>query len=319
MDEYRARTDLLDEKGRLTRSRRSAYDTYIYNKEDARGKLSEWERCFVFGPRFALEIDYGHTPRAGIAEVRLTDFETDEQLTSGGVHRFPGDAFDLDFSCGEEHTVKYENGDLYLLLTLYDGVRRVKIRSSRFEGDFSCADDGLGLYTTENLGARRFLSRGFRCHPELSGFLRVNNLDYVLDGRTFFYSESVRGAWAGKLPYLRGFGSTELPGGVLSITVSDGEDGAPENALFYGGEMIPLSRAFLKQTAPGAGKLWYISDSERRLHLRFTPEHEYTVRRRPFLAKDELHQTFGTLSGTADLPDGEHLIIEDMPFCCEEH
>ena len=76
MDEYRARTDLLDEKGRLTRSRRSAYDTYIYNKEDARGKLSEWERCFVFGPRFALEIDYGHTPRAGIAEVRLTDFES---------------------------------------------------------------------------------------------------------------------------------------------------------------------------------------------------------------------------------------------------
>ena len=107
MEKYRAPAELLNEKGRLARPGWSAQDNFIYNKEAAGGGLSEWERYFVTGASFALEISYGHTRSGGIAEVRLTDPETDERYASGTVQAFPGDAFDLDFSCGEEHTVKF--------------------------------------------------------------------------------------------------------------------------------------------------------------------------------------------------------------------
>ena len=150
MEEYRAPAELLNEKGKLARPGWSAQDDFIYNKEAAGGGLSEWERYFVTGASFALEISYGHTRSGGIAEVRLTDLETDERYASGTVQAFPGDAFDLDFSCGEEHTVKFENDDLYLLLTHYGGVRRIQFRSERFEGDLSCANDGDGIYTAES-------------------------------------------------------------------------------------------------------------------------------------------------------------------------
>ncbi len=192
MEEYRAPAELLNEKGKLARPGWSAQDDFIYNKEAAGGGLSEWERYFVTGASFALEISYGHTRSGGIAEVRLTDLETDERYASGTVQAFPGDAFDLDFSCGEEHTVKFENDDLYLLLTHYGGVRRIQFRSERFEGDLSCANDGDGIYTAEALAGKQFYYRGFRCFPGLSGYLRMHNRDLPLDAQTFLFSESVR-------------------------------------------------------------------------------------------------------------------------------
>ena len=214
MEEYRAPAELLNEKGKLARPGWSAQDDFIYNKEAAGGGLSEWERYFVTGASFALEISYGHTRSGGIAEVRLTDLETDERYASGTVQAFPGDAFDLDFSCGEEHTVKFENDDLYLLLTHYGGVRRIQFRSERFEGDLSCANDGDGIYTAEALAGKQFYYRGFRCFPGLSGYLRMHNRDLPLDGQTFLFSESVRAVMPRGDVYLRAFGSACVDGHV---------------------------------------------------------------------------------------------------------
>lgn len=318
MEEYRVPAELLDEKGKLSRPGWSAQDDFIYNKENAGGGLSEWERYFVTGASIALEISYGHTRSGGIAEVRLTDLETDERYTSGGVQAFPGDAFDLDFSCGEEHTVKFENDDLYLLLTHYDGVRRVQFRSERFEGDLSCANDGDGIYTAEALSGKQFYTRGFRCFPGLSGYLRMHNRDLPLDAKTFLFSESVRAMMLRGDAYLRLFGSTCVEGHVISLALSDGAESEQENALFYDGTLCKLGRVYMKRSSSDPLRPWYISDSTRRLHLEFEARHEYRVRRRAMLLRSEVRQYFGTLSGTVELPDGEILPIEDMYIFCEE-
>lgn len=318
MEEYRARTELLDEKKRLSHPGTSAQDRFIYNKENAAGKLSEWERWFLADPSFMLEINYGHTPHAGVAEVRYTDLETDERYISGGSRLLPDDAYDLDFSCGEEHAVKYENGGLYLLLTHYDGVYRVQFRSDRFEGDLSCADGGDGIYTAEALPGRQFYYRGFRCFPELSGYLRVHNRDVPLDARTFLFSESVRALMPRGERYLRLFGSVSAGGRVIGLSLSDGADSAGENALFCDGTLCPLGRVYVKRSASDPLRPWYISDSGGRLHLELKVEHEYRVRRRALLTVSELRQYFGTLSGTVELPDGEIVPIGNMHISCEE-
>ena len=183
MEEYRAPAELLNEKGKLARPGWSAQDDFIYNKEAAGGGLSEWERYFVTGASFALEISYGHTRSGGIAEVRLTDLETDERYASGTVQAFPGDAFDLDFSCGEEHTVKFENDDLYLLLTHYGGVRRIQFRSERFEGDLSCANDGDGSAPVMLRDAR--LDELLAAHHQAAGMSGLGGASGFLRNATF--------------------------------------------------------------------------------------------------------------------------------------
>lgn len=318
MEEYCGLTELLDEKKRLSHPGVSAQNRFIYNKENAAGKLSEWERCFLADPHFTLEINYGHTPLAGVAEVRYTDLETDERYVSGGTQLSPGDAFDLDFSCGEEHTVKYENGELYLLLTHYDGVYRVQFRSERFEGDLSCADGGDGIYTAEALSGRQFYYRGFRCFPELSGYLRVHNRDLPLDARTFLFAESVRALMPRGERYLRLFGSVSAGGHIVGLSFADGADGVDENALFCDGALCPLGRVYVKRSASDPLRPWYISDGGRRLHLEMKVGREYRIRRRALLAVSDLRQYFGTLSGTVELPDGEIVPIENMHISCEE-
>lgn len=318
MEEYRVPAELLDDKGKLSRPGWSAQDDFIYNKENAGSGLSEWERYFVTGASFTLEISYGHTRSGGIAEVRLTDLETDERYTSGGVQAFPGDAFDLDFSCDEEHTVKFENDNLYLLLTHYDGVRRVQFRSERFEGDLSCANDGDGIYTAEALSGKQFYTRGFRCFPGLSGYLRMHNRDLPLDAKTFLFSESVRALVPRGDAYLRLFGSTCVDGHVLSLALADGAESEAENALFYDGTLCKLGRVYMKRSASDPLRPWYISDSTRRLHLEFEARHEYRVRRRAMLLRSEVRQYFGMLSGTVELPDGGIVPIENMYIFCEE-
>lgn len=101
MEEYRAPAELLNEKGKLARPGWSAQDDFIYNKEAAGGGLSEWERYFVTGASFALEISYGHT-RSG-RHCRGAPHRSRNGRAVCLRHRaaFPGDAFDLDFSCGE--------------------------------------------------------------------------------------------------------------------------------------------------------------------------------------------------------------------------
>ena len=271
MEEYRAPAELLNEKGKLARPGWSAQDDFIYNKEAAGGGLSEWERYFVTGASFALEISYGHTRSGGIAEVRLTDLETDERYASGTVQAFPGDAFDLDFSCGEEHTVKFENDDLYLLLTHYGGVRRIQFRSERFEGDLSCANDGDGIYTAEALAGKQFYYRGFRCFPGLSGYLRMHNRDLPLDAQTFLFSESVRAVMPRGDVYLRAFGSACVDGHVISLALSDGADSADENALFYDGTLCKLGRVYMKRSASDPLRPWYVSDMRPHENIAFVP------------------------------------------------
>lgn len=318
MEEHGVPTALLDEKGRLAHPGWSARDGFFYNKEDAARRLSEWERYFVTSPSFALEINYGHTRSGSIAEIRLTEPETDERYTSGGVQAFPGDAFDLDFSCGGEHTVKFENDGLYLLLTHYDGVRRVQFRSERFEGDLSCAAEEDGIYTAEALSGRQFYYRGFHCFTGLSGYLRMHNRDLPLDAKTFFFSESVRACMPRGDSYLRMFGSTDVNGHVLSLSLADGADSADENALFYDGVLCKLGRVYIKRSASDPLRPWYISDSTHRLHLEVTARKEYRPRHRALLAPRTLRQFFGTLSGTVELPDGETAAIDTMFIFCEE-
>ena len=191
MEEYRAPAELLNEKGKLARPGWSAQDDFIYNKGSRRRRVSRNGNA-ILSPGRPSRWRSATGIRAPAALPRCAS--PISKRTSGGasgtVQAFPGDAFDLDFSCGEEHTVKFENDDLYLLLTHYGGVRRIQFRSERFEGDLSCANDGDGIYTAEALAGKQFYYRGFRCFPGLSGYLRMHNRDLPLDAQTFLFSRA---------------------------------------------------------------------------------------------------------------------------------
>ena len=113
-EERRRRPNLLSKKGKLRRACWATTDVFEYNKEYMRrpSRRKEWEFYQLSNSRYVFQVTYGHTGYAGLAGVTLVDFTTGERFSSGKKQLFPGDRLDLDFSGGQPHSLKYEDGDL---------------------------------------------------------------------------------------------------------------------------------------------------------------------------------------------------------------
>ena len=184
-------------------------------------------------------LSKGISSGGGKAEAVLVDFETGERYSSGRLQLFPGDAFDLDFSGGEPHTLKYEDKDSFLSISFDGEVRRIIVRSDRFDADLSCHDAGDPVVTAADFGSRsRFACIYKKNFLDLAGYVHMHKLDYRLDGETFLVLSSGRGLWPYVSSQLWLNAAWEYDGRVVALNLGDnyGTDGpVTENALFVDG------------------------------------------------------------------------------------
>ncbi len=323
-DEYTGkRQRLLTRKGRLRHPGWAAADTFEYNKESIRhpSRRKEWERYLLFNSRYAFQVTYGNAGWAGLAGVTLVDFATGERFSSGKRKLFPGDTLDLDFSGGQPHSLKYEDDDLFLSISFDGEVRRILVRSDRFDADLSCHDAGDAMVTVTPFALRsQFCYRYKKVFRDLAGHLYMHNVNQRLDGETFLLLDSVRGV----LPYRNGWiwaaGARETDRGVLALNLGTGfgsEDAPSENAIFLDGKMQKLGRVFFKFSPEDYMRPWRISDAAHRIHLTFRPAFEDRSDRNYLLVHDRRRQLFGKLSGTVRLQSGETIRLDELPFFVE--
>ena len=324
MNETAPRTPLLTRKGRLTDPCWAVDDIFEYNKENMRMpfRRQEWEFYQAFNDRFAFQIYYGHGPGGGKAGAALIDFETGECVRSGKRQPFCGDSFDLDFSAGEPHTVKYEDDTLFLSAGFDGAVHRILVRSDRLDAEFLCPGEGEAMVTAAPFSNRgTFLYQYRKIFSGFSGHVHMHKLDYPMDDATVMIYSSSRGV----LPYqtsriwmAAGTGADE---GRIALNLGEdfGPDGAPtENALFLNGVMEKLGKVYFKYKPANITRRWHITDGGRRLQLEFSPEYD-NLERTNLLAVDiRRHQLFGRLNGTVRLSDDREVRLTDVPCFIEQ-
>lgn len=319
----RERTPLLTERGRLSDPCWAVDDIFVYNKENMRPALRrrEWESYQLFNEHFALGVYYGHGPGGGRAGATLVDFDTEERITAGKRKLFCGDSYDLDFSCGEPHTLKFEDKGVYLSIG-YDGsARRVSVRTERIDARLDIPDAGEAMVTACPYARRTgFLYQYKKVFPAFSGHVRMNKLAYPLSEGTVLALSSGRGV----LPYLNSsiwaVGGQRTECGYLALNLGEdyGPDGAPtENALFVDGVMDKLGKVSFKFRQENLMKPWRIADGRGRLHLEFTPEFDNYERTNLLAVDIRRHQFFGKLSGSVKLADGRVIGIDGARFLIE--
>ena len=323
MGEYVYRQPLLTRKGKLATPGWTPEDLFIYNKENMpfASRRREWEFYQVSDQRFAFRIGYGHGPGAGRAEAVLTDFETGEKVRTGKLTLFPGDSMDLDFAPGEPHGVKYEDDKLLLSLG-YDGeIRRVVVRSDRFDAQFTVRDVGDAMVTALPLDRwGRFLYQYRKIFPAVDGHLHMHKLDYALDEGTMMVYSGCRGL----LPYrsTRIWCAGSLRDGEDRITVNLGEDYGPEdasteNAVFVNDAAEKLGKVYFKFHKDSVSDAWRISDGGRRLELIFQPVYEDVDKVNFLAAEIKRRRLFGRANGRVRLSDGREIPVEDRHFFVE--
>lgn len=317
------RPNLLNKKGKLRRPRWATTDIYEYNKEYLRhpSRRKEWEFYQLSNTRYVFQVTYGTAAYAGLAGVTLVDFTTGERFSSGKKQLFPGDRLDLDFSGGQPHSLKYEDDDLFLSISFDGQVRRILVRSDRFDADISCHDAGDAIVTAMPFSLPgQFYYNYKKIFRDLAGHLYLHNVNRHLDGETFLLLDSGRGILPYRHSWIWASGARETDRGVLALNLGSGlgKEGSPtENAIFLDGKIQKLGRVFFKFSPEDCMKPWRISDTDRRLHLVFRPSFDNHTDTNWFLVHNRCHQVFGRLSGTVELDSGEVLRLNDMPFFCE--
>lgn len=324
MNETPRRTPLLTHKGRLSDPCWAVDDIFIYNKEDIRfpARRQEWEYYQAFNERFAFQVYYGHGPGFGLAGATLVDFETGERTSSGKRQLFCGDSFDLDFSAGEPHTVKFEDDSIFLSVG-YDGeTHHILFRSDRLDAEFHCPGDGEAMVTAVPFSHRTsFLYQYKKIFPTFTGHVHMHKLDYPVDSATVLTYSSGRGVLPYQTSRIWAAAGADTPAGYLTLNLGEdyGPDGAPtENALFLDGVMQKLGKVYFKFKPDNLTRRWRITDGGRRLQLEFSPDYD-DLERTNLLAVDiRRHRIYGRLSGVVRLDGGEELKLEGAP-CCIEH
>ena len=319
----RGRPHLLTRKGKLAHRGWDTADVFEYNKENIRHpfRRKEWEFYQLSNSRFTFQVTYGHAAYAGLAGVTLVDFATGERFTSGKPRFFPGDSLDLDFSGGQPHSLKYEDRDLFLSISFDGEVRRILVRSERFEADLSCHDAGDAIVTvTPFRFAGQFYYNYKKVFRDLAGHLEMHGGSQLLDRETFLLLDSGRGVWPYRHSWIWACGATETDRGVLALNLGGGfgAEGAPtENAVFLDGRIHKLGKVYFQFVPDDCMRTWHISDDRKRLRLTFRPAFDNYTHTNYLLVHNRCHQVYGRLSGTVELDDGEVLRLEDIPFFCE--
>ena len=324
MTDHSRRTPLLTHKGRVSDPCWAVDDIFVYNKEKARlpFRLQEWEFYQAYNGHFSFRVFYGHGPGWGCAEGVLTDFETGERTRSGRKRFFCGDAYDLDFTAGEPHTVKYEDETLFLSIGFDGQTRRILVRSDRLDAEFNCSDSGEAMVTAVPFSRRTsFLYQMKRVLPSFEGHVHMNKLDYPLGDDTVLVYSSGRGILPSHSVRIWAAAGTMTGMGYLALSLGEdnGPKGAPsENAVFLNGVMQKLGRVYFKFKEDDLKKRWRISDGSKRLRLEFEPEHDDYERWNYLAADIRRHRLFGRLSGTVRLDSGDETALSGVP-CFIEH
>ena len=318
------RVPLLTQKGRLSDPCWAADDIFIYNKENMRipARRQEWEFYQAFNERFAFWVYYGHGPGGGRAEAVLEDFETGERTRSGKRMLLCGDTFDLDFSPGEPHTVKYEDDALFLSLGFDGETRRVLVRSDRLDAEFLCPDGGDAMVTAVPFSHRTtFLYQVKKIFPSFSGHVHMHKLDYPVDGETVMVYAGGRGSLPYRTTRIWAAAGARTEAGMLTLNLGEdnGPEGAPtENALFLDGVMQKLGKVYFRFREDDLKKRWKISDGGKKLRLEFSPDND-SYERLNYLAADlRRHRLYGRLNGTVRTDAGEEIVLSQAP-CFIEH
>ena len=317
------RQPLLTQKGRLTDPCWAVDDIFEYNKENIHlpFRRREWEFYQVFNEHFAFQVFYDHGPGGGRVGATLVDFDTEERVTCGKRQLFCGDSLDLDFSFSEPHTLKFEDKELFLSIGFDGRMRQLIVRSDRFDVEL------CGLCDTEAMAAaipfaRKscFLYQYRMIFPHFSGHVHMHKLDYPLGEGTVMALSSGRGVLPYQSTRIWAAGGIQTGDGYLALNLGEdyGPESAPtENAVFLDGVMDKLGRVNFKFKSENLMRIWRISDTDRRVHLEFTPEFDNYEKAFTLVSDIRRHQLYGRLNGSVRLADRRVIKIENARFFIE--
>ncbi|PAU63954.1 hypothetical protein BZL41_11105 [Pseudomonas sp. PIC25] len=140
-----------------------------------------------------------------------------------------------------------------------------------------------------------------------SGSVQLGQKHYdCVAGQSFAALDFGRGVWPLHSHWTRA--AFAAPGGIAGNFGSGWNDGSglSENALWFGGELLPLDCPIAIEQVPGSAlPNWRLTSADERVDLIFTPRQRHHARPKFGLFHADTSQWFGHFDGTLRGPGGE--------------
>lgn len=326
---------LLDSTGALTQrgwARRPLLDC---NLEDAqvyrRARLLQWfrvKRWDYYGvllPEGYFSATIADLGYAGQVFIYFVDFETGEYHEETATIPF-GKGVVLPRNSDEGPSAWSGKAGL-LRFDVAGRTRTVQVewasfaeQSLRANLEFAVPDESTVIVTP--IGDRRFYyNRKINCMP-VTGTVRLGDRTLEVEPET---SSGIldwgRGVWDYNSFWVWASGSGFLADGQrvgLNMGYGFGDtSAATENTLILDGRIHKLDDVDFDYDATNFMRPWTMRSD--RLDITFTPSIERTARTNLVLIRSEVHQMFGTYSGTAVDDRGRTIDLDSVPGWAEEH
>lgn len=300
-------------------------------------RIKEWDYYLVNDDEFAVALTIGDMGYVGLISASLMDFTQAASQTASVITPFPLGRFKLpaDSSSG---TSAFENGRVSFRFDVAEGVRRLKVRFARFDGDDDLvfeavldeeprdsmviatpwAEDPLAFYYNQKIVAMR-AQGSFKKGLLVHGFNPDDSFGLLDWGRGVWTRDNTW-FWA----VAQGWQDGRRFGLNLGYGFGD-TSAASENMVFVDGVAHKLHRvdfgipekeggAQAKRTADRYRLMepWHMTDDEGRLDLVFTPLLDRVDWMDFKLIRSDQHQVFGRFDGVVKLDDGSDFPVENL-------
>jgi len=323
--ELRQAVDLCTSDGRLNREAVgwSRHPVHRCGLPGSWGRRKRWDYWCIATPTHVLSVTYADVDYLGLADVFFLDLASGRSVNPSGVAPASRGVQMPDTVAGGSMT--FEGRGLRLVITEEAGGTRLaaSAESARFECDVLLERPGghESLSVVIPWSDRRFQCTTKDNTRPAVGAIRWDGAEWAFQGagRDYGCLDFGRGKWPYRTLWNWGSASGVVPSGETVGLQLGGKwtagTGMTENALCVDGVLSKLSEELVWDYDTSDWlRPWRVRTPQSpRVDLMFTPVHDKRSRLSLGVASSDVHQCFGTYSGTV-VPDGRGALTVDGLF-----
>lgn len=316
----------------------------------SRWRIKEWDYYLVGDDSYAVALTLSDLGYAGLVSASLVDFVQATYKTTSVVTPLPLGRFKLPPS-SKEGVSSFENNRVSFRFETIEGVRTLKVRFAKFDGDDDLTfdavlnneprdsmviatpwdEDSKAFYYNQKIVGMQACG-SFKKGLLVHGFAPESSFGLLDWGRGVWTRDNTW-FWAVAQGWQDGKGGTNSGSHRFGLNLGYGfgdASAASENMLFVDGVAHKIHRVdFGVPERAGSRdarkvadcfdllKPWHVTDDQNRLDLVFTPLLDRVDYMDFALIRTDQHQVFGRFDGTVVLDDGSPFTVAGLQGSAE--
>jgi hypothetical protein len=329
-NEITEKTDLLDSRGRIVNPGFARRMLFNYNRENIRANifaLKEWDFYQILQGDWVLQLTIGHVSYIASTSAWIFNLKTGEKHGFGAMKPFPLRSMPMPRNPEVPNTLSVEGKGYSASYEVTESGRRLRMSAKAVEVDITLnnnpANEKMVIATPFAGQPTRFYLNYKENFWGARGTAVFGEKTFTFDGNAAALIDWGRGVWPFTQEWFWGNCTARIGGQPFGFNIGWGFGDlsrATENMFFWNNKAYKLGVLTVSRDEKDYMQPWhFVSDGEHgaAFDVTMTPVYDNYSETKILFIDTHCHQVHGLWNGTATLPGGETLKLENICAFCE--